>query len=252
MPVLLINRSTLQMEICIDSLESAKNAIAGGAARLEVCSALSEGGLTPSPGLIKQIRNMARIPIRAMIRIRKGNFVYSREEVDAMLHDLRILKDHQVDGFVFGALTPDGNVDSDVCWEIVSAARPLPVTFHRAFDEAVDPSRSMESIIFLGFDRILTSGQKDSALEGLELLRHLVQKAAGRIIIMPGAGITWDNISRIKQCGAREFHASARKKVYVGPNGHRFGKDDFIEVADRELVKAIVNIVNDGTPGEGY
>lgn len=240
------------MEICIDSFESARNAILGGAMRLEVCSALSEGGLTPSPGLIRQIKNFSLlrpIPIRAMIRIRKGNFVYSREEVEAMLHDLRILKDHQVDGFVFGALTPDGHVDHNVCWEIISAARPLPVTFHRAFDETVDPPRSMESIINLGFDRILTSGQKDTALEGLELLSNLVQKAAGRIIIMPGAGITMDNIFRIKLCGAQEFHASARNKVYVGPS--RFNKDGFVDVTDRVLVKVLVDVVNDRTPGEG-
>ncbi|XP_032675408.1 copper homeostasis protein cutC homolog [Odontomachus brunneus] len=237
------------MEICIDSLESARNAILGGAIRLEVCSALSEGGLTPSLGLIQQIKNFSRIPIRAMIRIRKGNFVYSREEVEAMLYDLRILKDHQVDGFVFGALTPDGHVDHNVCWEIISAARPLPVTFHRAFDETVDPLKSMESIISLGFDRILTSGQMDTALEGLELLSHLVQKAAGRIIIMPGAGITMDNIFRIKLCGAQEFHASARNKMYVGPS--RFNKDGFVDVTDRMLVKALVDVVNDRTPGEG-
>ncbi|XP_014469590.1 PREDICTED: copper homeostasis protein cutC homolog [Dinoponera quadriceps] len=239
------------MEICVDSLESARAAILGGAMRLEVCSALSEGGLTPSPGLVGQIRNFGRVPIRAMIRVRKGNFVYSREEVEAMLHDIRILKDHHVDGFVFGALTSDSHVDQDVCWQVVSAARPLPVTFHRAFDETTDPLRSMETIIGLGFDRILTSGQKDTALEGLEILKHLVERAAGRIIIMPGAGIRWENISRIKQCGAREFHASARKKVYVGPNAHRFGKDDYIEITDGESVKAMVNIVNDGTPGEG-
>ncbi|EFN78191.1 copper homeostasis protein cutC homolog [Harpegnathos saltator] len=233
------------MEICIDCLESARNAVAGGATRLEVCSALSEGGLTPSPGLVRQIKNFAKIPIRAMIRIRKGNFVYSREEIDAMLHDLRILKDHQVDGFVFGALTLDGHVDLDVCCEIVSVARPLPVTFHRAFDETVDPLKSMESIIDLGFDRILTSGQKDTALQGLSLLKRLVDKAADRIVIMPGAGIARDNISQIKQCGAREFHASARKKVYVDPNGHRFAKDNFIDVTDRELVQTLVDIVHD-------
>lgn len=243
-PDLPINRSTLQMEICIDSLESAKNAIAGGATRLEVCAALSEGGLTPSPGLIRQIKNFAKTPIRAMIRIRKGNFVYSRDEVDAMLHDLEILKAHQVDGFVFGALTSDGQVDCDVCSKIVSAARPLPVTFHRAFDETLDPLSSMDVIIRLGFDKILTSGQKDTALEGLDLLKHLVEKAADEITIMPGAGITCSNISRVKECGAREFHASARTKVYVGPHGHRFAKDDYVGVTDSEMVKAMVCLLS--------
>lgn len=236
------------MEICVDSLQSARNAIQGGAMRLEVCSALSEGGLTPSPGLIKQIRSFTRVPIYAMIRIRKGNFVYDREEIEAMLYDLRILKDHCVNGFVFGALTTNNDVDCDVCKEIISAARPLPVTFHRAFDETLEPSRSMEVLIDLGFERILTSGQKNTALEGLELLKELVVGAKNRIIIMPGAGITKNNISKIKQCGAREFHASAKRRIQMinGPNGIRFGdgKDNFIDMTDAELVKELINIVN--------
>ncbi|XP_011704747.1 PREDICTED: copper homeostasis protein cutC homolog [Wasmannia auropunctata] len=234
------------MEICIDSLESARNAVEGGASRLEVCSALSEGGLTPSPGLIQQIRNFTTIPLYAMIRIRCGDFVYSPEEIDAMLHDLKILKDHRVNGFVFGALTPDCEIDTVSCEKIVSVACPLPVTFSRAFDLTTDPVKSMELLSDLGFERILTSGQRNTALEGLELIKTLVQKAQ-KIVIMPGAGITKDNLRKIMVSGAKEFHASAKKKkmVVYGANRVRMGinEDDFINVTDKELVKELVEII---------
>lgn len=234
------------MEICIDSLESARNAVEGGASRLEVCSALSEGGLTPSPGLIQQIRNFTMIPLYAMIRIRCGDFVYSPEEIDAMLHDLKILKDHRVNGFVFGALTPDCEIDTVSCEKIVSVACPLPVTFSRAFDLTTDPVKSMVLLSDLGFERILTSGQRNTALEGLELIKTLVQKAR-KIVIMPGAGITKDNLRKIMVSGAKEFHASAKKKkmVVYGANRVRMdiNEDDFINVTDKELVKELIEII---------
>ncbi|XP_012529162.2 copper homeostasis protein cutC homolog [Monomorium pharaonis] len=234
------------MEICIDSLESARNAVEGGANRLEVCSALSEGGLTPSPGLIQQIRNFTTIPLYAMIRIRCGDFVYSRDEIDAMLYDLKILKDHHVDGFIFGALTPDCEIDVEPCELIVSAARPLPVTFSRAFDLTADPIKSMELLVDLGFQRILTSGQKNTAVEGLDLIRTLLQKTR-KLVIMPGAGITKDNIRKIIESGAKEFHASAkrRKMIIYGANRVKMGinEDNFVNVTDKELVKELVDIV---------
>ncbi|CAL1673496.1 unnamed protein product [Lasius platythorax] len=236
------------MEICVDSLESARNAVEGGASRLEICSALSEGGLTPSPGLIKQIRSFATIPLYAMIRIRGGDFVYTTEEIDAMLHDLMILKDHHANGFVFGALTSDCEIDTVACEKIISAARPLPVTFSRAFDLTSDPVKSMQVLADLGFQRILTSGQSNSALEGLELIKTLIQKTQ-KLIIMPGAGITKDNIRKIMESGAKEFHASAkrRKMVTYGANRVRLGvnENDFINVTDRELVMELVDIVDE-------
>ncbi|KAL6263036.1 hypothetical protein P5V15_005832 [Pogonomyrmex californicus] len=234
------------MEICIDSLESARNAVEGGASRLEVCSALSEGGLTPSVGLIQQIRNFTTIPLFAMIRIRDGDFVYSQEEIDAMLYDLKILKDHHVNGFVFGALTPDCEIDTVACEKIMFAAHPLPVTFHRAFDLTTDPIKSMKLLTELGFQRILTSGQKNTALEGLELIKTLLQKDL-KLIIMPGAGITKDNIREIMASGAKEFHASAKKRKMVtyGTNKVKMGTTDgdFVNVTDKELVKELVEII---------
>lgn len=246
-----INYFILQMEICIDSLESARNAVEGGASRLEVCSALSEGGLTPSPGLIQQIRSFTTIPLYAMVRVRCGDFVYSPEEINAMLHDVKVLKEHRVDGFVFGALTPDCEIDVVACEKILSAAHPSPVTFHRAFDLTTDPVRSMELLADLGFQRILTSGQKNTALEGLELIKTLVLKAR-ELAIMPGAGITKDNIREIIKSGAKEFHASAKKRKMVvhGANRVRMGvnENDFINVTDKELVKELVEIIKKELP----
>ncbi|EZA55360.1 hypothetical protein DMN91_002155 [Ooceraea biroi] len=236
------------MEICVDSLESAKNAVEGGATRLEVCSALSKGGLTPTPGVIKQIRTFARIPLYAMIRIRDGNFVYTDEEKDAMLHDLMILKDHCVDGFVFGALTLDYEIDIVICKKIISAACPLPVTFNRAFDLTTDPFKSLEILANLGFKRILTSGQKSTAVEGLKLIKTLVQKSYNYgIIIMPGAGITKNNISKIIESGAKEFHASAKqkKRVIHDIKSIKMGIDEenFVNITDKELVKELVTVI---------
>lgn len=236
------------MEICIDSPESARNAIEGGAARLEACSALSEGGLTPTVGLIKQIRSYSNIPIFAMLRVRKGGFAYSREEMDTMLHDLQALKEQNVNGFVFGALTQNGEIASDLCQEILLAANPLPVTFHRAFDEVIDPISSLELLIQLGFQRILTSGQKDTAEEGLDMIMELVQKARNRIIIIPGSGITKENILKIKlRSGAKEFHASAKRKKNMPANKVKMGTDcetDFIIITDPQLVSDMVVVIN--------
>ncbi|XP_071866909.1 copper homeostasis protein cutC homolog [Bombus fervidus] len=233
------------MEICIDSIESAKNAIGGGATRLEVCSALSEGGLTPTPGFLRLLKIISPLPLYAMLRTRSGNFIYTKEEMDVMLLDLKLLKEHGANGFVFGALTPDNEIDVKSCQDVLSAARPLPVTFHRAFDEVNDPLKSLQILINLGFKRVLTSGQKDTAEEGLELIQKLVQEAQNRIIVMPGSGITKDNILKIKMASrAEEFHASARKmitltnRVKIGAN-----KETCIMVTDKEMVEEMVRTI---------
>ncbi|CAK9809311.1 Copper homeostasis protein cutC homolog [Anthophora quadrimaculata] len=236
------------MEICIDSVESARNAIEGGATRLEVCSVLTEGGLTPTFGFLQKIKNLSPVPIYAMLRARPGNFVYTTEDMEIMLEDLRIFKNHGVDGFVFGALTSDNRIHVEFCKEILRAARPLPVTFHRAFDEVDDPFESMKIIIDLGFERILTSGQRDTAEDGLDLIKKLVQMAEDKIIVMPGSGITKENILKIKiTSGAKEFHASAKKKMLTpdGVNRVKIGtlKETCIMMTDRKLVEEMVEII---------
>ncbi|XP_031160759.1 copper homeostasis protein cutC homolog isoform X2 [Sander lucioperca] len=171
------------MEACVDSVESAVNAERGGAGRLELCSSLLEGGLTPSQD----------------------------QEVEVMRKDIELMKSHGADGLVLGALTEDGQVDAELCMELLAAARPLPITFHRAFDMVNDPVVALETLISLGFQRLLTSGCDNSALEGLPLIKRLIEQAKGRIAIMPGGGINERNLQRILEgSGAEEFHCSAR------------------------------------------
>ncbi|CAD1475357.1 unnamed protein product [Heterotrigona itama] len=236
------------MEVTIDDLQSARNAIAGGASRLEVCSMLSEGGLTPTIGFFKFISHMSLVPCYAMLRSRPGDFVYIKEEIEIMLSDLNVFKKSGVDGFVFGALTRDGEIDVKACQLILSAAQPLPVTFHRAFDQVNDPIKSLRTLIDLGFKRVLTSGQKDTAEEGLELIKKLVDEAQDKIIVMAGSGITKDNISKIhSQSGVKEFHASVRQRLETGRpvNKVKIGANEntFIMETDKKMVEAMVALV---------
>ncbi|XP_072026069.1 copper homeostasis protein cutC homolog [Amphiura filiformis] len=199
------------MEVCVDSVKSAVEAERGGALRLELCTNLMEGGTTPSLGMLRVIKEECNLPVFVLIRPRGGDFVYSDVELEVMRHDIKLFKASRADGFVLGVLNRRGEVDYERCEEFITTCRPLPVTFHRAFDMCEDPMSSLEAIISLGFQRILTSGQDSSALEGLPLLKELVSCANDRIIIMPGGGITRRNLERIlKGSGAREFHCSAR------------------------------------------
>ncbi|XP_061083331.1 copper homeostasis protein cutC homolog isoform X1 [Conger conger] len=207
------------MEVCVDSVESAINAERGvgslsvfaGAGRIELCSSLQEGGITPSIGLLKVVKQYTRIPVYAMIRPRGGDFLYTDREVEVMRMDMDLMKGSGADGLVLGALTEDGRVDAELCMELLAACRPLPVTFHRAFDMVRDPSAALETLVSLGFERVLTSGCDCSALEGLPVIKRLVEQAKGRIVVMPGGGITERNLQRILEgSGAQEFHCSAR------------------------------------------
>ncbi|MBN8246863.1 MAG: copper homeostasis protein CutC [Verrucomicrobia bacterium] len=199
-----------RIEVCVDSIESALAAVEGGADRLEVCSALGEGGLTPSAGLLEVLRERVRIPLAVMIRPRCGDFCPSDDEFEVMRRDLVRARAAGADLIVLGLLTPAGDVDVTRTRELIALARPLPVTFHRAFDMTRDPHASLEALIGLGCERVLTSGQEKTALEGLDLLVDLVRQAADRIVVMPGGGITERNLPRIlRECDAREFHVSA-------------------------------------------
>nr|XP_033799217.1 copper homeostasis protein cutC homolog isoform X2 [Geotrypetes seraphini]XP_033799220.1 copper homeostasis protein cutC homolog isoform X2 [Geotrypetes seraphini] len=199
------------MEVCVDSVESAVNAERGGAGRIELCSSLLEGGITPSMGVLQVVKQYIQIPVFVMIRPRGGDFLYSDREVEVMKADIRLAKIHGADGLVFGALTEDGRIDAELCMELLAVSRPLPVTFHRAFDMVHDPLVAIETLISLGFERVLTSGCDSSALEGLQLIKRIVEQAKGRIIVMPGGGITERNLQRILEgSGVQEFHCSAR------------------------------------------
>lgn len=201
---------SLSFEVCVDSVESAEAAQFGGASRIELCSALGEGGLTPSLGLMEVVRARVTVPIAAMIRPRAGDFCYSAAEFEVMRRDLIALKERGANMMVFGLLEPDGSIDQARTRELIALARPLPVTFHRAFDMTRDPRAALETLIELGCERVLTSGQEKSVLEGLDLLVDLVRQAGGRIGVVPGGGITERNLPRIlRECRVREFHVSA-------------------------------------------
>ncbi len=184
-------------EVCVDSIESAIAAERGGADRVELCSDLLEGGLTPSYGVLKEARARLRIPIMVIVRPRGGDFCYSDAEFAAMEHDVRMAREAGANGIALGILTPDGDVDVDRTRALMAHARPLPVTFHRAFDMTRDPFAALERLAALGVDRILTSGQEPSVLEGVDLIAELVTRARGRLVIMPGGGITERNVARI-------------------------------------------------------
>ena len=243
-----MERSDFKIEICANSVLSCKEAQAGGADRVELCAGIPEGGTTPSAGMIRSARESVDIGLNVIIRPRGGDFLYSEDEVKEMLYDIEIAKTLGADGLVFGALCPDGDIDMDVMTRLMSAAGNLPVTFHRAFDHAKDPMAALEKIISLGCARILTSGQKASAGLGAELLSLLVEKAGGRIIIMPGCGVNASNIKLIAaKSGAREFHFSARKPVesrmtYRNPSATMGdGSDDYsVPVTSADIVRETI------------
>lgn len=203
-----------KLEICANSATSCVEAQNGGAYRVELCAAIPEGGTTPSYGEIAVARESINIKLNVIIRPRGGDFLYSEIEHKAMLKDIEMSKQLGADGVVFGCLTAKGDVDMKRCKELMEAAGDMDVTFHRAFDKCRKPFKALEEIIELGCGRILTSGQQPKADQGLPLLKELVEKAGNRIIIMPGSGVTEDNIAHIaSETGAIEFHLSARVPV---------------------------------------
>ena len=207
-----------KIEICCTSVADALEAEKGGAIRIELCTAISSGGVTPSFGLVKEavsaVGGAEGIDVNVLIRASEGNFCYSSSQIKVMTEDIRLCRQLGADGVVIGALTPDGKIDIDACKEMVEAAGDMSITFHRAFDACINPFEALEQIICLGCDRILTSGQKPTATEGAGLLSELVRKADGRIIIMPGSGVNPANISELERITrASEFHSTARKPV---------------------------------------
>jgi copper homeostasis protein len=213
------------LEIAVFNPEAALIADKAGAGRIELCSSYAEGGITPSYGAITEVKRLVKCPVYVMIRPRGGNFHYSAEEIEVMKTDILQCKNLGADGVVFGCLDKDFLVDEPLTKMLAELADPLPVTFHRAFDLCHDPLAGMETLIRCGVKRILTSGQRSSAADGIELIIALNKKADGRITIMPGAGINPGNISMIaKESGCTEFHASA-KRMTTGNDGFGFGEN---------------------------
>lgn len=248
--------STIAVEICIDSVEGALAAQAGGANRVELCDNLVEGGTTPSSGMIRTVRKQLSIALNVIIRPRGGDFCYTDHEFAVMQADVEQAKALGADGVVIGLLHPDGRVDVERTAQLVTLARPLSVTFHRAFDMSVDPHQALAELMALGMDRVLTSGAAADAAAGLGLIAALVKQAAGKIVIMAGGGVNAENARQIvADSGVREIHLSARspihspmryrnERIYMGLPGLPEYERKTTDVA---LVRRTVQAVNAGS-----
>lgn len=201
------------LEVCASSVASAEAAAKGGAQRIELCTRLDLDGLTPTEQEIRAARGIECLTLNVLIRPREGDFVYSPEEVCLMRQQIEMCKRLGADGVVIGALTEEGDIDVRTTRTLIEAAGQMSITFHRAFDRCRSPQKALEQIIALGCQRLLTSGQAPTALEGIDLLARLHTQAEGRIIIMPGAGVNAGNAARIlRETGCTEIHSSARQR----------------------------------------
>ncbi|MBI1937197.1 MAG: copper homeostasis protein CutC [Ignavibacteriales bacterium] len=204
-------KQKILFEACVGSIESALAAEEGGADRIELCKDLHCGGVTPDRDVIKSVMQKIKIPVNVLIRPRAGHFCYSKEESDKMKNDIEFVKSLNVNGVVFGILKNDGTVDEEKNSELVELAAPLSSTFHRAFDMVNNPFAALETLVKLGFERILTSGKEPTVIEGLDLISELVNKAGSRIMVMPGGGVNEENIGTvIEKTFVKEIHSSAR------------------------------------------
>lgn len=214
-----MNREEFKFEICANSVESCLAAQEGGADRVELCAGIPEGGTTPSYGEIKLARKLlTKTKLHVIIRPRGGDFLYTPLELERMEEDIRICRELGVDGVVFGCLTEEGEIDREANRRLVELARPMSVTFHRAFDRTADPMKALEDIISLGCNRILTSGQQPKAIDGISLLAQLEKKLKEYplppIQLLAGSGINEENIRQIFDAtGIHEYHFSARVNV---------------------------------------
>jgi copper homeostasis protein len=240
-----MNRKYL-LEISVETLEGALAAELGGADRIELCRNLSVGGVTPGSDLLRAVRAQVRIPIFSMVRPRAGDFIYSSAEFAEMKRTISAAKESGMNGIVLGILTKEGRVDVQRTRELAELARPLPVTYHRAFDEIADLHQALEDVIQAGAKRILTSGGAKSALKGGAVLAELMEAAGGRIVIVPGAGISGANIVEVaRRTRACEFHSGLSAAL-------PYGSDDYkkFEEEVRKLAEQIVRIIQSQTTRE--
>ncbi len=241
----------MKIEICAYSLESCLNAQQAGAARVELCGGLGEGGTTPSAGMIAAVRENIQIDLYVMIRPRGGDFVYDESEMEVMRRDIDIAKSLGANGVVLGVLLPSGEVDVARTRELVQYARPLGVTFHRAFDLTPDPLTALEAVISTGAERILTSGQKPAAPQATTLLAKLVQQTAGRIEIMAGGGVSAASALSLAAVGVDALHLTGKafrpgRQTYFPTDISMAGEipdERSVLYTDPERVAAVVRLV---------
>ncbi len=230
----------VQIEIAVDSVESALAAARGGAHRLELAAALELGGLTPSPGFVAAVRAQVALPLYVLLRPRAGDFLYSAAELDIMRRDLETARQAGAAGIVIGFLTPAGSVDGKRTREFVRRARPLAVTFHRAFDLAADPAAGLQALLACGVDNLLTSGGSQSAAAGWESIAALAQAARGRIELLAGGGVTAANArSLVERAGVRWLHAGLRSPL---PSRMRYRNENIAlgALSGREYLRHVV------------
>ncbi|MBN9222427.1 MAG: copper homeostasis protein CutC [Mesorhizobium sp.] len=238
------------IEICVEGIDGLLAAQAAGADRVELCASLVEGGITPSLGTVRAALDQASVPFHVMVRPRGGDFLYSEPEYRSMLADVHALRELGVPGVVFGCLTADGAIDEQRMGELTNAAGPLNVTCHRAFDMTRDPAEALEVLIRCKVGRVLTSGQRDTAVEGLPLLAELVRQAGDRIVILGCGGLDLGNIAEVRRrTGLAEMHFAALKDVpsgmryrnpKVGMGGSDLDREYRNTLTDEELVAATI------------
>jgi len=243
------------VEICCGSLEDALEAERGGADRVELCSALFLGGLTPSLGTIMEAKARLKIPIMVMIRPRGGGFCYTKSEMAVMERDTALAAEQGAEGMVFGILNADGSIDEERCKRLRKLIGDRQAVFHRAFDVTPDPFRSLDQLVALGFTRVLTSGQEDTVPEGAHLIKRLIEYAGARIEILPGGGIKPLSLRQVVEAtGCKQVHLTAfktqsdtsvRGRPFVTFGGALYPAEDQYQVADRYLVERIVRTLNE-------
>ena len=245
-----MKKETFILEIATSDFETTKSAVEGGADRIELCANLNEGGTTPCYGTIYQCRERFDVLLYPIIRPRGGDFLYTDDEYEIMLHDVKLCKQLGCDGIVIGLLNNDGAIDGIRTAALIEIAYPMGVTFHRAFDRCRDPWEAMEQLIEIGCERILTSGQQPTANEGMELIAELNRIADHRIIIMPGSGVRRENIKLLaEKTGCKEFHSSLRSRTktkmeFIHPafeNSAESYMNNFIDAFEVNALKKSLN-----------
>ncbi|OAN14263.1 copper homeostasis protein CutC [Photobacterium jeanii] len=241
----------MQIEVCIDNIESLHCAQQGGATRIELCSSLSLGGLTPNAGLMQLAAKHSLIPVYAMIRPRQGDFLFSDQDVEIMLADIHAAKQAKLHGVVIGALQADGHIDGDILTALTKEAGTLGVTYHRAIDQCADPFAALDAIMYAGCERVLTSGLAANAEDGIAMLKQMVNHCGDRLSIMAGAGVNASNaLDIVTQTGVREIHLSGKTTrpshmAHIAATAHMGNSDvdDFaIPVTSAEKIQAVAQL----------
>lgn len=245
-----MTKPPFMIEICVEGIDGLVAAQEGGADRVELCASLLEGGLTPSMGVIRAALRVATIPFHVIIRPRGGDFLYSELEFESMVEDIKALREMGVAGVVIGCLTADGRIDETRTRQLVEAARPMKVTCHRAFDMTADYREAIEALVRAGVDRVLTSGQRDTATEGVEILRDSVGAADGRIVIMACGALDENNIAQIRRdTGVDEMHFAALQTIksgmdfrnpHVGMGGTAIEREYEVTLTDTNAVRRTI------------